>query len=198
MALTRRKKAVTVSDVPIQFKPFRSDYNEIANLAKAWGKGQPEVARELISEALKARRLKAVGHDETTHAVVLAQKGAMGEVIAPVRSEIKELREMVERVESRIASEFDHAGRQTKFLIRAVRFIVFEIIICRLLLRDYVHKVYKVFVDKSGQKVTEIERNFKVRLEAYRGEADAELDALTEASVVRLHALAAREGAFEE
>lgn len=196
MSPTKKTRPAIVADIPIKFKPFRADAAEIKRLAGAWGKSQPDVVRELISEALKARRLKQVGKDEATEAVVEAQKRAMGEMLAPLADQITGLRQITERVEHRMVDEFDHVGGRLNFVILAVRFIVAEVIVCRILLRDYVHTAYRVFVEKLGQKTSELESNFNKRLAAYRKEASQTLDALTEASVNGLHELAATSDGF--
>lgn len=198
MSIRTRKKPVTLSNIPINFKPFITDHTDITRMANATGKSQPTIARELISEALKARRLKAVGKDETTDAVVIAQKAAMADVIAPIVEELKSIRAMVHDVDVRVADEFAHAEVHTNFLMQGVKFIIFEVIICRILLRDYVHTVYKLFAEKVGRPVTDIEKNFKNRMVNYRKEAERELSDLTVKSADRLHQLADHEGGFDD
>ena len=196
MALVKRKKGANLANVPIKFKPYKTQLTEIDRLGTAWEKDRPDVVRELIEEALKARRLKQIGKDEATEAVVEAQKKAMTEVLAPVREQLAGLTTTVERFEARMIDEFEHASGRLKFVILALRFIVVEVMIGRVLLRDYVHTAYKVFVEKVGKPTHEIEANFAKRVETYRGEAEQALDRITEEGVGGLHEMAGRGDVF--
>ena len=196
MALVRRKKGASLANVPIKFKPYKTQLTEIDRLGTAWEKDRPDVVRELLEEALKARRLKQLGKDEATEAVVEAQKRAMTEVLAPFREQLAGLTASVERVEARMIDEFEHASGRLKFIILALRFIVVEVMIARVLLRDYVHTAYKVFVEKVGRPTQEIEANFAKRVETYRGEAEQALDRITDEGIGGLHEMAGRGDVF--
>ena len=198
MALVRRKKGATLAKVPIRFKPSKTQLSEVDSLGRAWGKDRPDVVRELLDEALKARRLKTVGKDEATDAVVEAQKRAMAEALAPLTSQVASLAGSVERIEGRMIDEFEHLSGGLKFVILALRFVVVEVMVCRILLRDYVHTAYKVFVGSVGKPVADIEKNFNVRLKKFREEAGTALDELTEASVSGLSSMAERTDVFDE
>ncbi len=198
MPVTKKRRKVNVSNVPIRFKPFKEDMPTIDNIAKSLGKERPEVVRFLVSEALKARRLKAVGKDETLDDIVDAQKKAVAAALSPVMEKLKGVSGQVTRLEGRVADEFDHAGRQLSFIVLCVRFIVTEVLICRLLLRDYVHTAYVKFVESAGKDAKTIEQNFNVRLSSYKKEAAANLDELTETGAEALHSLAERKTGFRD
>ncbi len=170
----------------------------IDNIAKSLGKNRPEVVRFLVSEALKARRLKAVGKDETLDHIVDAQKKAVAAALGPIMEKLEGVSGQVRRLDGRVADEFNHTGRQLSFIVLCARFIVFEITICRLLLRDYVHTVYMKFVESVNKSTKDVEANFNSRLASYRQEAAANLDKLTEAGVEALHSLAERETGFRD
>jgi adenylate kinase family enzyme len=179
-----------MAESPVKVKLYRVDDSQVKSLSAAWGKTKAQVSRELISEALKARRLKSVGKDETTDAILIVQKKAMKEVLEPLVEEVGKVKDILVRIEGRLVEEFDGAGRQQNFMIMCLRFLVFEVIICRILLRDYVHTAYKVFVESVGKSTKDIERNFNLRLDNYKKEANTTLDILSEKGAGRLHRLA--------
>ncbi len=196
MALTRRGRQPKTADIPIKFKPFRTDLVTIDSLAKAGSVDRPVIVRMLISEAIKNRNLKAVGKDEAMDAVVLAQKKVMADVMAPLMEKLNGVNTDLRRIERRISDEFSQAEKRQDFLVLCARFIVFEILICRLLLRDYVHTAYVKFVASVGKATKEVEANFQARMKAYKMEAGEKLDALTEQSVDDLHDLAETKTGF--
>lgn len=196
MAIQKGKRRPTVSTVPIKVKPFITDFSAIETLAKAQGKDRPEIVRMLISEALKARRLKSVGKDEVLDDVVVAQKKAMMEVIAPLMERLDGLGGQMNRIDGRVAEGFDHAGRRLSFLVLCIRFIVIEVLLCRLLMRDYIHTAYVKIVASSNKPTKDIEANFNSRVVAFKQEAEEKLDELTEQSVSDLHTLAESKSGF--
>ena len=205
MALHTRTRTPRVSEIPIKVKPFIGDHKEIMNLSTASGQPQAQIARDLIAEALKARRMKAIGKDEMSREVVATQKSAMYESQAEVREKLDKVLLKLEQVEGRVhaadhrnADEFDRILDQGKFLSLALRFIVTELIIVRRLLRDYIYVFYKVFVEKIGLPSAKVEQNFEARVSRHRAEAEATLDRLTEQSVERLHVMAGGEGLLDE
>lgn len=204
MALYQRKRTPRVSEIPIKVKPFIGDHKEIMNLSTASGESQAGIARGLIAEALKARRMKAIGKDEMSREVVAVQKKAMYQSQEEVRDDLAEIKAKLEEIhgrvhaaDSRVADEFERAREQTGFVILALRFVVTEVIICRHLLRDYVHTFYKYFVEKWKRPLAEVEGNFEARVNRYRAEAEGRLDELSEISVGRLHEMAGGEGSLD-
>lgn len=198
MAITRRGKQPKTADIPIKFKPFRTDLVTIDSLAKAGSVERPAIVRMLVSEAIKHRNLKAIGKDEAMEDVVNAQKKAMADVLAPFMEKLNGVSTDLRRVEGRMADEFSQTDKRLNFLVLCARFIVFEIMICRLLLRDYIHTVYMKFVESVNKPKKDVEANFNSRLAAYKHEAAANLDKLTEAGVEAMHSLAERETGFRD
>lgn len=205
MALHTRTRTPRVSEIPIKVKPFIGDHKEIMNLSTASGQPQAQIARDLIAEALKARRMKAIGKDEMSREVVAVQKKAMYQSQDEVRKKLDEVLLKLDGVEARVhaadhraAAEFDRIFNQGKFISLALRFIVTEVIVMRRLLRDYVYVFYKVFAAKAGLPTAKIEENFEMRVGKFRAEAEVTLDELTEQSVERLHVMAGGAGFIEE
>jgi hypothetical protein len=205
VALQTRTRTPRVSEIPIKVKPFIGDHKEIMNLSTASGQPQAQIARELIAEALKARRMKAIGKDELSREVVAVQKQAIDESQEGVRKKLDDILLKLERVDGRVhaadcraADEFERAFNQGKFLALVLRFVVTEVIVMRRLLRDYVYVFYKALVEKVGLPTAKIEENFEVRVGRHRAEAEAVLDGLTEQSVERLHVMAGGGGFIDE
>lgn len=195
MVTVKSKRRVNVSNIPIRFKPFKEDMTFIDNIAKSMGKDRPEVVRFLVSEALKARRLKAVGKDETLDGIVDVQKKAVAAALTPLLEKLDSVSKQMDRMDGRVADSFDQTGRQLNFVVLCARFIVSELVICRLLLRDYVHTVYLKLVESVNKSTKDVEANFNTRMAAYKREAETRLDGLTEVGLEPLHTLAdAKEG----
>ena len=53
-----------VSEICVEVKRFTRDNKESMNLQTVSGQLQAQIVRELIAEALKAARMKAIGKDE--------------------------------------------------------------------------------------------------------------------------------------
>ncbi|MDT5268312.1 MAG: hypothetical protein QOH49_498 [Acidobacteriota bacterium] len=205
MALQTRTRTPRVSEIPIKVKSFIGDHKEIMNLSTASGQPQAQIARELIAEALKARRMKGIGKDEMSREVVAVQKKAMQESQEGVREKLDEILVKLERLDGRVhmadcraADEFERLHDQGRFLSLALRFVVTEVIIMRRLLRDYVYVVYKSLIEKIGKPVNEIQQNFEIRVLRHRKAAEATPDELTELSVGRLHEMAGGKGTMED
>ena len=189
MYLMRRGRKPKTADVPITFKPFRTDLVTIDSLAQAASVQRPEMVRKLVSEAIKQRNLKAIGKQEALDDVVQAQKKAMAQVLAPFAEKLNSISNDLRRVEGRIADEFTQAEKRLNFLVLCARFIVFEVFVCRQLLSDYVHTVYMKFVQSINKPLKDIEANFDRRVQKYKAEAAGALDDLSESSVDYLHAM---------
>jgi hypothetical protein len=194
--LTRRGRPRQTADVPIKFKPYIADLVTIDSLAKERGMERPAIVRMLISEALTERRLRAAGKDEARHVALLAQKEAMVEALAPFAENLKSISSDLRRVEGRIAKEFNQTDRRLNFLILCARFIVFEVFVCRQLMRDYIHTVYVKFVKSIDKPVSTIAANFEKRVQKYKAEAAGKLDELTNLSVNDLHAMTDEDQGF--
>lgn len=194
--LTRRGRPRQTADVPIKFKPYIADLVTIDSLAKERGMERPAIVRMLVSEALTERKLRAAGKDEARDVALLAQKEAMAEVLAPLAENLKSISSDLRRVEGRIAKEFNQADRRLDFLILCARFIVYEIFVCRQLMRDYVHTVYVKFVKSIDKPVKDIEANFEKRVQKYKAEASGVLNNLTASSVDQFHSLTEKSPGF--
>lgn len=98
-----KKRARLVASSPSTSKLFVDDLREIAALARAENQSSSYVIRELVHEALRIRRLRAIGRDEGEEYVRKIHREAVAEGVTTVTSAISELHQLMEQssVESR-------------------------------------------------------------------------------------------------
>jgi hypothetical protein len=197
MPLYQRKRAPRVSEIPIKFKPFIGDHKEIMRLSEASREPQATIARDLIAEALKARRMKAIGKDEMSREIVTVQKNAMSEsqhevkqILRRIEAQVGANDDALRRLHNAVVEEAEATRAQLGFVARVVRFVVTEVIVCRLLLREYVFVFYWAVVERLGKPVKDIRANFERRVKDFRGHAEEVMDRFDEAAGDHLHGVA--------
>jgi hypothetical protein len=125
-------------------------------------------------------------------------QGEVREKLDEILTKLEGIDKRVYGSDCRVAAEFERAHDQGKFISLALRFVVTEVIVCRLLLRDYVHIFYRALIQQLKKPVTELEQNFEKRVGRFRVVAEATLDELSELSVERLHEMAGSGGTIED
>jgi len=90
----RRRTATKTSTIRL----LRDDYAEVERLASALGKGGGTVLRELVHEALRARRLRKAGRDEVTAPVRDAQREVVRDEISDLKTQMKDLLGLQDRI----------------------------------------------------------------------------------------------------
>jgi hypothetical protein len=91
-------------------KLFVDDLREVAALSNAENKCRSDIIRELVHEALRQRRLRAIGRDEGENYVRRVHQEAIAEGLAPLMNGIAELHRTVESVPEKCASEVRPLG----------------------------------------------------------------------------------------
>lgn len=86
-------------------KLFVDDLREVAALSNAENKCRSDTIRELVHEALRLRRLRAIGRDEGENYLRRIHQEAIGDGLNPLMNALAELRRMIESSPTRIASE---------------------------------------------------------------------------------------------
>jgi hypothetical protein len=85
-----------VASMPSTTKLFVDDLREVNSLSKDEGKYRSDVIRDLVHEALRLRRLRAIGRDEGENYVRTIHREVVAEGVAPVLKELAELRRRAE------------------------------------------------------------------------------------------------------
>lgn len=85
-----------VASSPSTTKLFVDDLREIAALTRAENRSNSDLIRELVHEALRMRRLRAIGRDEGEEYLRKIHQEAIVEGVAPVTNAIAGLRQLVE------------------------------------------------------------------------------------------------------
>lgn len=86
-------------------KLFVDDLREVARLTSAEGKTQSDIIRELVHEALRLRRLQAIGRDAGEDYLRRIQQQAITEGLSPVLQELTELRALMTNPLARTKAE---------------------------------------------------------------------------------------------
>lgn len=85
-----------VASMPSTTKLFVDDLREVNSLSKDEGKYRSDVIRDLVHEALRLRRLRAIGRDAGENYVRTIHREVVAECVAPVLKELAELRRHAE------------------------------------------------------------------------------------------------------
>lgn len=86
-------------------KLFVDDLREVATLSNAENKCRSDTIRELVHEALRLRRLRAIGRDEGENYLRRIHQEAISDGLSPLTNAFAELRLMIESIPVRTASE---------------------------------------------------------------------------------------------
>ena len=90
-----KTRARLVASSPSTSKLFVDDLREIAALARAENQSSSHLIRELVHEALRMRRLRAIGRDEGEEYIRKIHREAVMEGVAPLKDAIAELRQLM-------------------------------------------------------------------------------------------------------
>lgn len=86
-------------------KLFVDDLREVAALSNAENKCRSDTIRELVHEALRLRRLRAIGRDEGENYLRRIHQEAISDGLSPLMNAFVELRLVIENLPTRTASE---------------------------------------------------------------------------------------------
>ena len=92
-----KNRARLVASSPSTAKLFVDDLREIAALTRAENRSNSDLIRELVHEALRMRRLRAIGRDEGEEYVRRIHRDAIVEGVEPLRNSIADLRQLMEQ-----------------------------------------------------------------------------------------------------
>lgn len=159
-----------------------------------------ELIRDLVDEALRARNLKAAGHDETLFAVRKAQTGVVSEGIAPLVGILTEQRGYVERSMAQMQQEYVFIAERLQRIENALGVvmkgfdrIVQNIILIRALIQFYIFEFYFTVLHSTGRKVSpqDLKRNYLERVKDIKIEAARERETFGEVALERTVAVVA-------
>lgn len=91
-----RNRPRLVASAPSSTKLFVDDSREVAALTRTENKSRSDIIRELVHEALRQHRLRAIGRDEGEDYVRRIHREAVAEGVNPLMSAVAELRQLVE------------------------------------------------------------------------------------------------------
>lgn len=91
----QQKRSITrvISSKSIGVRPYLDDLREMTRLCeKSKQETVTELARTLIHEALRARRLREISNDEDTSGLFKKERQLIADALTPLREELSELR----------------------------------------------------------------------------------------------------------
>jgi hypothetical protein len=94
--MPRQGRPRLIASLPSTTKLFVDDLREVNSLSQDEGKYRSDVIRDLVHEALRLRRLRAIGRDEGENYVRTIHREMIAEGMAPVLKELAELRRRAE------------------------------------------------------------------------------------------------------
>jgi len=106
-----RNRPRLVASAPSSTKLFVDDSREVAALTRTENKSRSDVIRELVHEALRQRRLRAIGRDEGEDYFRRIHREAITEGVNPLMSAVAELRQLVEHFSTGSRSEAQSFNR---------------------------------------------------------------------------------------
>jgi hypothetical protein len=109
MPLRNRPRLVASS--PSSTKLFVDDSREVAALTRTENKSRSDIIRELVHEALRQRRLRAIGRDEGEDYIRRIHREAIVEGVNPLVSAIADLRQKMEHFSAGSRSEAQSLNR---------------------------------------------------------------------------------------
>ena len=86
-------------------KLFIDDLREVSTLSRDESKSRSDIIRELVHEALRLRRLRAMGRDEGENYIRKIHRDAIDEGLDPLMKAVAEIRSMMEESQDRGRSE---------------------------------------------------------------------------------------------
>ncbi len=159
MALVKRKARSVYAEKTISTRLTHADDRELRSIAKSEGTDDAKVARKLISEALFARRIKRDQKDATSEVVAKAQRDAMSASLNPLTLEMKEMRGELQAFSDEFVRARDEQAETLNYLRRACARLVMEVIGIHLLMRNYVHTFFPIFLSKGTVRKDQAEVN---------------------------------------
>jgi hypothetical protein len=106
-----RNRPRLVTSTTNSTKLFVDDSREIAALTRAENKSRSDIIRELVHEALRLRRLRAIGRDEGEDYVRRIHREVITEEINPLISSIADVRQLLEQFSTGSRSESQSLNR---------------------------------------------------------------------------------------
>lgn len=138
-------------------KLFVDDLREVNTLSHDESKSRSDIIRELVHEALRLRRLQAIGRDQSEDYIRRIHREAIDEGLAPVMEAIAAIRSTIEisSVDGRSESQGTEYAKTTKLLSRALAQLLQKAIVTE----SVVKVLMTVGMQKDGISAEEIEMN---------------------------------------
>ncbi len=156
-----RNRPRLVASTSSTTKLFVDDLREVSNLSRDEEKSRSDVVRELVHEALRQRRLCALGRDESENHVRKIYQETVAEVVEPVIKEFADLRQQLAIVaaQSEVSAKSEGATKNYEVMLTLLSHLL-----RRSIVTDNVVKVLMtVGMQKDGVDSEEIRKQLAVQ-----------------------------------
>ena len=159
-----RNRPRLVASTSSTTKLFVDDLREVSSLSHDEGKSRSDVIRELVHEALRQRRLRALGRDESENHVRKIYQETVAEAIKPLMKEFAGLRRQLEivAVQSEGSVEPDAATRTSDVMLPLLSHLLRRSVVTE----SIVKVLMTIGMQKDGVNSEEIRKQLAVQDEA--------------------------------
>ncbi len=146
-----RNRPRLVASASSSTKLFVDDLREVAALTRTENKSRSDIVRELVHEALRQRRLRAIGRDEGEDYIRRIHREAITEGVNPLMVSVTELRQTVEHFSSGSRSD-------AQSLIRALFELMAQLLQRAIVTENIVKVLMTVGMQKDDVSPEEIKK----------------------------------------
>ncbi len=123
MAVRRSKRTRRLAPKQSFATLYNDDYKQVLDEIKTYKKTEAEVIRELVSEALRSRRLRQAGRDETLSAVRTAQHEVVSGEVKGLKDVLAQVLDLLRRgatTQDQILLETRVIGGQNHYALKTI------------------------------------------------------------------------------
>jgi hypothetical protein len=155
--MPKRGRPRLISTLPNTTKLFVDDRRELIALSSNEQKSMSDAIRELVHEALRERRLRALGRDEKDDFVRQIHRETITEGIHPLTAEIASLRQMIEAISAKSIWEMQPSMNLASTNEQAMLMLV-RVVLSRALVTENLAKILvTVGMQRDNLKSDEIQ-----------------------------------------
>jgi hypothetical protein len=174
-----------ISSRTLTTRLFTDDEREVQRKAMNEGKDRSEIARRLISNALRTERLAVARKDETMQPVIDTYRKFMDEATSIIKGDIRHLAHAVEQMTQTVkiaAANITTTQENLETIACSARYNTEQSIVIRSLMQLYIFDVYEQLAMQCGLDAPMLEGEFKKRLNEFQHGASNELARIMENS----------------
>lgn len=156
-----RNRPRLVASTSSTTKLFVDDLREVGSLSRDEEKSRSDVIRELVHEALRQRRLRALGRDEGENHVRKIYQETVAEAVAPAIKELAKLRQQLAIVtaQSEESAKLDSTTKNYEMVLTLLSHLLHQSIVTE----NVVKVLMTIGMQKDGVDSEEIRKQLAVQ-----------------------------------